>query len=477
MTPRHAAGEKLHTAAAKNVSVSTRPGARDRGRVRRALGRFKGAGWALADQCVVSATNFFTIYLLARHLSTAAFGAFTVAYTGLLLLTSMQNALVIQPHNVLGAGLPLREYQRFTAAVAVLQAMSCLGVCAVLGAIGWLIAHMYSPATGSILMALAVAAVPWMGQEFVRRVLYTRGESHAAAKNDVVSYGLQLVGTFMLAVYWTGRATPEAALYVLGGSSVAGILMGLWQLRDHVCFGTGDPGSSFGRKWAEVWHFGKWLTGQNMLQWFGAQGHVWIIGVMLGAEQVGLYRAATHLVNVMNPLRQAAYSYLPSRGSLAYQAGGGSGLSRWVRKTLWILLAFLVPFFIVLVGFPGWVLSIAYGERYAVPELALILALSAIVQCITFSKFPFDIGLLALRATKSIFYVHLIPVILLFTVGIALIHFLGILGAPLSSIVISSVLLFSTWLAYARRSRREASVRPGHSDDQGKPLCRLERDR
>jgi O-antigen/teichoic acid export membrane protein len=426
------------------------------GIVRRAFARFASAGWALADQSIVSAANFLTIYLFARYLTTSDFGAFMLAYTGLMLMTSMQTAIVIQPHNVLAAGLPRKEYREFTGALLVMQMTFCAAICAVLGAIGWVLAQSRSYAAGSVLIALAVAAVPWMGQEFVRRVLYTRSESRAAALNDSATYGLQLLGALVLMSFWADRASPEAALAVLGTSSLAGVLMGARQLRSHVRLRRVTPGA-IKRTWAEVWKFGKWLTGQNALVWLGTHGHSWIVGLLLGAEQVGFYRAATHIANLMNPLRQAAYSYLPSRGSLAYQTGAAGGLSRWVRTTALTLLLALVPFYVLLVGFPGSVLAFAYGDRYAGADLALILALSTIAQCITFSKFPLDIGLLALRATKSIFYVHLIPVVLLFTSGVGLVYYLGIVGVPLSSILINSALLLATWMVYTNNLKRTST--------------------
>ena len=416
---------------------------------RRVLRRLSSAGWAVADQCIVSASNFLTIYLFARYLSTSGFGAFMLAHTGLLLMTSMQAALVNQTHNVLAAGLPREEYQRFTSALLVLQASGCTAICLALGLVGWLVAAAFSPDVGSILIALAAAAAPWMGQEFVRRVLYTRSESRAAAINDAMTYGLQFIGAIVLVSTAGDRASPEQALFVLGGSSLAGVLLGIWQLRDHVRFRSLAPGA-IAQTWGEVWNFGKWLTGQNSLVWLGTHGHAWVVGLLLGAEQVGLYRAVTHISNLMNPLRQAAYSYLPSRGSLAYQAEAAPGLARWVRHAAIGLLLAIVPFYVLLVGFPGSVLTFAYGERYAGADLALLLALSTIAQCITFSKFPLDIGLLALRATKAIFVVHLIPVALLFTAGIALIHMLGILGAALSGIVINAALLAATGNMYRK---------------------------
>jgi O-antigen/teichoic acid export membrane protein len=419
--------------------------------VRSAFGIRGSAGWALVDQCVVSAANFLTIYVFARNLGAAEFGAYMLAYTGLMLLTSVQSALLIQPHNVLGAALSEPEYRRFTGALVLAQIVSCAAVCVALGAAGWVCEARAGSAAGGVLVALALAAAPWMGQEFVRRVLYTRSESRAAAQNDMLTYGLQLAGACALIRFWPGRVSPQHALAILGVSSVAGVLLGVVQLRSHVCFGGRGGFEWIRRTWRDVWHFGKWLTAQNVLVCFGAHGHSWIVALMLGADQVGLYRAATHLVNLMNPLLQTAFSYLPSRGSLVYHAGGVAGLATWVRKVSWLSLLAIVPFCIVLVGFPGQVLHLAYGGRYAGTDLPLILALATVGQCILFEKFPFDIGLLALRSTKSIFTVYLIPIFLLLTSGITLIHFLGILGVPLSSIVINTALLIATSFAYRRR--------------------------
>ncbi len=457
MTTRLPAGQAVAIAARADwARVAGRFAERAARAALRLAGKLGGAGWALADQCLVSAANFLTIFLFARYLEIATFGAFMLAHTGLLLMTNMQNALVVQPHNVLAAGLPQADYRRFTGALVVLQAFYCLAACVALGLLGWLLGAAYSPAAGDTVIALALAAVPWLAQDFVRRVLYTRGLSRAAAANDGIVCGLQLFGAVVLVQSAAAWATPASALSVLGLSSAAGVLYGAWQLRDQVSFP--DDGPSYRRAWSETWHFGKWLTAQNGVAWFGAQGHSWAVGLLLGVEQVGIYRAVTHLVNLMNPLMQACFAYLPSRGSLAFLAGGADGLSRWVKRMQRVLLLALVPFGIVLAGFPGPVLELAYGGRFSDASLALILALAAIAQCIGFSKYPFDIGLLALRSPKSIFYAYLIPVVLLLTAGALLISLLGIMGVPLSVMVINTSLLVATRLAYNRRIREEAAA-------------------
>jgi hypothetical protein len=87
----------------------------------------------------------------------------------------------------------------------------------------------------------------------------------------------------------------------------------------------------------------------------------------------------------------------------------------------------------------------------------LILSLAVVGQCIGFSKYPFDLGLLALRSPRSLFYIYLIPVLLLLTVGTTLIYFLGIVGVPLSGMLINSALLIATRRAYHRRMGAETN--------------------
>ena len=133
-----------------------------------------------------------------------------------------------------------------------------------------------------------------------------------------------------------------------------------------------------------------------------------------------------------------------------------------MRRTQRLLAFAPLPFCVVLVGFPQQLLQLAYGARYAGTAMPVVLALAAVASCITFAKYPFDLGLLALRSTRAIFYVYLIPVGLLLTSGVALIHSFGVLGVPLSAMVINSTLLFATWRAYRRQlARARTAELPG----------------
>src|SRR5690606_30526418 len=128
---------------------------------------------------------FATMVLVARVVSPREFGLYALTYTGLLFLNSMQSALVVQPHSVLGARRSGSEYVTYTTdtglfllGFATLIAMIALIAASVASALGWSVAPM--------LFTLVPATAAWQLQEFVRRAMYTRSNIRGAFLNDLV---------------------------------------------------------------------------------------------------------------------------------------------------------------------------------------------------------------------------------------------------------------------------------------------------
>src|ERR1700759_1411207 len=77
--------------------------------------------WALADQVLISGSNFVTMVLAARGLHPEAFGAFTLVYSALLFPNVLQSTLITQPPNVIGAARTGADYVRYTTSTAITQ--------------------------------------------------------------------------------------------------------------------------------------------------------------------------------------------------------------------------------------------------------------------------------------------------------------------------------------------------------------------
>lgn len=410
--------------------------------------RFAAVGWTMADQAIVSASNFLTIYLLARSMEIGEFGLYMAAWISLLFLVSLQSAMITEPHHVLGPRQDGKRYRQLTAVLATVLLAALLAMALLLVAAGALTHALAAGPYGRLLMLLGIIAVPWMAQEYVRRVLYTRSETRAACVNDAVSYGLQVAGVVLL-IGTTPRPSFSAGLVVLGGSSLVAVLVGLWQLRDHVTFNglALDTGRSM---WQESAAFGKWLLARNLFSWCGQYGHGWLLLAMLGPAALGTYKAAEHLLNLVNPLRLAACSYLPPRASRVFAEGGMDALQSWLRgvyRSVGIVFAACV---LVLMLFAKPLLDLAYGDRLGGQPLEWIIVLAGLVALITFARVPLEMAIAATKQSQPLFWVHVWSVPALLVTGPVLIHRLGIFGVPISGIIIGGVLLALTYRALRR---------------------------
>src|SRR5438105_9308566 len=82
------------------------------------LRSLRSNAWGLADQVLISGTNFATGVLTIRALHHGEFGTFSVIYGVLLLANVFQSTLVTQAHNVLGATRDGDRYKRYTGSAA-----------------------------------------------------------------------------------------------------------------------------------------------------------------------------------------------------------------------------------------------------------------------------------------------------------------------------------------------------------------------
>jgi O-antigen/teichoic acid export membrane protein len=427
-------------------------------RIRSRSTSFRRAGWSLADQAVISGANFLTIYLLALHMELSEFGLYTVAFVGLLFLNSIQDALITQPHNVLSAKRDEVAYREFTSILAVIQCVAALAISLLIAGIGILMWLYGFTGYGALIVAVGIAAGPWMFQEFVRRVLYTKSDSFGAFVNDVVSYGLQVAGIVLL-IFFAGIPRKELGILILGISSCVAGLLGLWQLRSHVSFSK-LSGGGIRSIWTEVFEFGQWLIARKLVDWVGKHGHTWLILVLLGPVMVGVYKAVSHFINVLNIGQKAAQTYLPSRGSRIYAEQGVEGLNAWLPTTQRkVLIPFTVAC-ILLVMFSRPILAVAYGDKFNdlgfAWGLEWIIIIGVAARWVTVANNPVTIALMALRDTRALFWTSILAAVTLATCGVALIYQFGIFGVAFAKLLIAILLYSTTRYLYRRRLQRRS---------------------
>jgi len=226
------------------------------------LAGFRKVSWAFVDQALISATNFITIILLARGLTQDGLGQFSLVYSALLFVNSIQSGIVTQPHNILGVGRRWRDYQVFTTSTAISQLLLS-GLAALLALIAWALTRFTGSEIALLLLALAPTIVAWQLQELLRRVLYTEGREAKALIVDLLGYGGQVAALAVLA--WRGHLTGPATLYAIALTSAIAAIYGLWEIRHSLCLQVDR------RMMLDNWHFGKWIAGGEVVgHWMSA---------------------------------------------------------------------------------------------------------------------------------------------------------------------------------------------------------------
>lgn len=394
--------------------------------------------WGLADQALISATNFTTMVLVARVVSPAEFGLYSLAYTGLLFTNSIQSGLVVQPHTVLGAKRSGTDYVAYTTdtgwfqyAFAFLTALVALCMATAAALLDWWVAP--------ILFALVPATAAWQLQDFVRRVLYTKSEISGAFLNDLVSYGGQLLTLLLL--WRSGYLTPVNAVLALAATSAIGFLLGLWEIRAHVdwSFNATRIRTTMGINW----EFGKWLVGEKVAYWTASQIYPVLAAGLVSVTATGVLRAAQTIIGPTNVFMFALDPLFGPKTAKLYASGGLPALRALLTK-LQLLVFLAMGTYCVTVAFLAEpILRHVYGSQYS--QYSWVLVLVALISLANTLRSPIRIGLKALGETNAIFRAYLTSSAFNLTLGLAAVYLFGLKGVAAGMLLNALVLQIMMW--------------------------------
>ena len=327
--------------------------------------------WALADQGAQSATNFLTSLLLARLCAPKQFGAYVLALSALLAGNGLQGALLTGPMTVLGAGRDGDDWKSYATTLAVAQVFLGILMAAVAAAVpaGWL---GLGDDLRSALWAMSVALPLVQAREFCRQVLYTRLRASEAFFNNLFYSVAQLTGVILL---WKlgGQSTSGAgevltALWLtarnvfllMAAVSLAGTLVGLWQIRRDLT--RRIPGAR--RDLLKTWHFSRWKLGNQFGVLLAGQASLWAIGGLKGTSGVGMVEAARLVLAPLQILWLGVPKVLDPRAVRLYERQGARHLRNFLKRLLPLWSAPFLAYGLIVLAAPEYWLDLLFGEKY-----------------------------------------------------------------------------------------------------------------
>ena len=327
--------------------------------------------WAIADQGVVSLGNFLTTIILARALTPAAYGLWSVIFGSILFLNVLPASLIIYPLSVRFAAREDSSAGQLVFAALALTALLAVPQLLILFSASVLVAHSGLGAWAGLCLLV------WQLQETTRRALMARLAFGTAVWTDAISYLGQAAVVFMLAR--AGHLSPEIAFAVMGLTcGVAGIAQ-LWFLR------APWNGRLELRNHAQMfWATGRWVLGSNLLANFNIQAGPWALFLLRGPADAAGFQAVGNLLGVSHPVMLSLGNFLvpavakvrARRGLLAARR---LALSQSTQAAM-LLLSLVLLLFIL----PRPLLGLFYGTASPYVLLDWPLRLLALTYVLTF---------------------------------------------------------------------------------------------
>jgi len=375
---------------------------------------------AAADQGLISIANFLATLFLARSASPTELGIYGVGFTSLRLVRSIQEGLCIQPLNTFGAAQDEDAFRRYATSTSLLQILLALLSAASVSLAGWLALRLGNDVAGPTLIALGPAFLWWQLQEYVRRMLYTRGRVLAAAFNTAVANAFRLG----IMIWWMRRDQLDGptSLQAIALGALVALLPGVWQTRRYWTLGF----ENLRQVWAHNWDFGRWVMGGLIANWVAVEFYPVLTAGMVSFAAAGAYRALQNLVAPVQLLLRATDTFLTPRAAKTFHDQGQPALARLMRLAYVTTGVPILGLLALAVLFPNQLLKALYGETYLAFSDGILMM--AIFYALMYAYWPLQTAFKAARLSRPIFVANLAAGAAMFTAGIWMISRWGVYG-------------------------------------------------
>lgn len=406
--------------------------------VRRLLAQGAGVPWrvvlTLADQGVVSVATFLTGVMVSRA-TQAGFGMYALVLTLWVFAGEAQNSLVATPQMLRLPRLNAQQARRFNGSLLVhqfaLAAVITLGLLvasailfAIEGTPSGLGLHGYSLVT----LVTALSVGPIALRSFARSFCFATRDVPGAFALDLATSVLQLAG--IAAIFFGGHLDHWwLAVVVLAGANLISAAAWTWMARDRFAIDARRALVDLRRNWA----VGRFIFASSMLWAAGVQAYPWMISLMAGPRQAGIWGACNALASLGNPLLMGVQNLMGPAIAHAHAKHDLAAFRRYVLRCTVAFVAVVVPPCVLLAAGSNFLLTHINGGDYAGNgTVAGTLAAMLVLQGISF---PTSRGLFSLGRAGIDTMANVGPLVVLALIGPLFVSRHGVLGAAVSLLV------------------------------------------
>jgi O-antigen/teichoic acid export membrane protein len=396
---------------------------------------------AAVDQGVISLANFASSILLTAWVSPTELGVYTLGFLAIYFVRAVQDGLIIQPLNTIGAGKSDADFLSFFKAVAIQQGLLSLLSGVSTAVLGWILIRTGNDTLGPAILVLWIAFPAWQYQEFLRRTFYTRGKVAKALWISITTNFVRLGMLFLFSLL--GEVNGLTGLYAIGWGSLAGSIIGLLFARSYFsknCVGILDV-------WRDNFRFGRWILGASVVDWVVLDLYPILIAGLISFAATGIYQTLQNLVAPIHVLLRAVDTFATPLMAKTFDQLGWKKFKQRLGL-IYILLGIPVLGLLILVMFfTPRLLFLLKGNTYL--PFADGIYIMGVFYFFLYLNRPLQLAFRALRQGKQIFIANILAMVSMALLGYWLISNWGVYGTiggqALNAIIITMVLVIA-WI-------------------------------
>jgi O-antigen/teichoic acid export membrane protein len=284
----------------------------------------RGSILSIADQGIVSISNFLTGILVARAVGAEDFGVYSLLFAGLMVLAGAQNALITGPLRVLGV------QSRGSGAYFKAQVRLQLMLSGVLATGAILVMSFGTHLSLTAIFTFAFCLIFFQLQELARIINLTKLTLKSLLIMDVFTNGLRI--GLLLFMSMQGILTPISALLAIALSCVAGIAV---YLGGHGVKGVATMSLSVVA--TENWGYGRWILLEGIAYTASTQAYLYFTALWVDKQSAGALNAVLSMLNMVNVLQLGVMAFAIPRARQKLMEYGYYVWRRWMLQVGFVL--------------------------------------------------------------------------------------------------------------------------------------------
>jgi O-antigen/teichoic acid export membrane protein len=315
-------------------------------------------GIAAVDQAILSLSNFCLAMLLIKFATKIDYGYYSVVFSMLLFLTSIQNAIVNAPLAVLLANKKKSEKNIYAGSLCYGQLFVVLpAVCIGLFIIAFL--RMYGLDSGKTLIAISfcVAAIGTLLREYIRSYFFAQENPSKVLIMDSI-FTIFYLGLVIISYLIFGLKTFVIFILMGGCALIIGFIYSQkqnWKYNFR----------SIKKSYRENWKYGKWALVGATVAHIQTYSYIYLLGALLGSVAVAEVNAARIFFMPLVLLQMGWGQLVIPYGSRLREQ---NNIDVFIRHLI-LVLAIYVVIFVIYIGllrlFQETLMHYILSEKYA----------------------------------------------------------------------------------------------------------------